>query len=75
MVRIAIFIVAAVGSILTSKAHKLSGREFLCQNTHGTCVYIVKYKAVPFGGQVMYCNDGAGSGICNNLLRVVVNND
>lgn len=72
MMLAAITILATTGGLLAFNARK-NQEPYFCQANEGPCTYTtIKYK-VSIWGQLRYCNNGAGSTICNNQLRVVVN--
>lgn len=77
MMLTAISILMGIGSIFAFKMYKTDGGTFFCQYSEGPCTSTIKYKIAepPWYGQLLYCNDGAGSTICNNALRVVEDNN
>ena len=64
-----ITVLTVVGSALAFKAYN---GAYICQATSGNCPTGTKYKITtpPAAGTTLFCDNGSGSGICNNQLRV-----
>lgn len=67
-----ITVFAVAGGALAFKAYKEYNGQYFCQETEGVCSNtLTKYKVVTTGNSdFLECNNGSGSTICNNELRV-----
>lgn len=72
-----IVIVAVTADLFAFKARQTDEGTFFCQDYEGFCNSTIKYKIAlpPHNGQILYCNNGLESAICNNELRVVEDNN
>lgn len=77
VILMAVTIITVVGSALAFKSNKAFDGSYICRTdgVQGTCpVTNDRYKITqpPQSGTNRFCNNGAGSTMCNNSLRTAL---